>query len=320
MASIRLEGVAFAYSDAVAVLDDVSLHITSGVTGIVGGNGAGKSTLVRLIAGELAPTRGVVSVRGDVAICPQELADDAKSPGERRRAQVGAALVRRPDILILDEPTNHLDARARGQLVHMLRRLPGIALVISHDRALLDELTTATVRVHAGTARLYPAAYSAAKQLWEAEEQRGHDVRSEAQRAARKAERRLADARREQQRADANRGGGARKRSRHDHDATSIGAMTLAAWAEAKAGRQVEVLRRAAERAADAIPEAPLAAELGRSVFVDYEPCPQRWVLDNVRATDRIRIAGPNGAGKTTRIRSLLARSTLPPGKLLYLP
>jgi ATPase subunit of ABC transporter with duplicated ATPase domains len=320
MASIRLEGVAFAYSDAVGVLDDVSLHITSGITGIVGGNGAGKSTLVRLIAGELAPTRGHLDVRGDVAICPQQLDEDAASPGERRRVQVGAVLAQRPDILVLDEPTNHLDARARGQLVHMLRRFQGVALVISHDRVLLDELTTATVRVHGGTARLYPAPYSRAKELWEADEQHARDARSEAQRSARKAERRLADARRQQQQVEANRGGGARKRNRHDHDATAIGAMTLAAWAEAKAGRQVEVLRRAADRATAAIPDAPLAVELGRSVFVDYEPCPRRWVLDNVRATDRIRIAGPNGAGKTTRIRALLERSTLPPDKLLYLP
>jgi ATPase subunit of ABC transporter with duplicated ATPase domains len=320
MSSIRLEGVAFAYTDAVALLDDVSFHITSGIIGIVGGNGAGKSTLVRLIAGELAPTRGHLEVGGDVVVCPQELTDDPLSPGERRRAQVGAALAAQPDVLVLDEPTNHLDRTARTRLVGMLRRFAGIALVISHDRALLDELTTATLRVHGGTATLYPASYSAAKDLWEADEQRSRDVRDEARRAARHAQRRLADARRDQQRAEANRGGGARKRNRHDHDATAIGAMTLAAWGEAKAGRQVELARRAADRAEAAIPEAPIVRELGRSVFVGYEPCPRRFVLDGVRADDRIRIAGDNGAGKTTKIRELLARSTLPPERLLYLP
>ncbi len=320
MASIRLEGVAFAYSDAVAVLDDVSLHITSGVVGIVGGNGAGKSTLVRLVAGEIAPVRGIVDVRGEIAVVPQDVGDAAKSPGERRRAQLGMAVAQRAPILILDEPTNHIDSVGREQLVRALRRHAGIALVISHDRALLDEVAAVTVRVHGGTARLYAAPYSQAKALWEAEEQRARDVRGEAQRAAKAAQRRLVEARREQQSAEANRGGGARKRSRHDHDATAIGAMTLAAWGEAKAGRQVELARRAAERAASAVPDAPVHEEVGRSIFVGYEACPRRWVLDGVGARDRVRIVGPNGAGKTTRIRALLASATLPAERLLYLP
>ncbi|MBV8758309.1 MAG: ABC-F family ATP-binding cassette domain-containing protein, partial [Deltaproteobacteria bacterium] len=320
MASIRLEGVAFAYSDAVAVLDDVSFHITSGIVGIVGGNGAGKSTLVRLIAGELAPVRGVIDVRGDVVVVPQDVGDEAKSPGERRRAQLGRAAAQRAPVLILDEPTNHIDGAAREQLVRALRRHEGIALVISHDRALLDEVTDATLRVHGGTVRLHAAPYARARELWEAEEQRARDVRGEAQRAVKVAQRRLADARREQQTAEANRGGGARKRNRHDHDATSIGAMTLAAWGEAKAGRQVELARRAAERATSAVPDAPVPDELGRSIFVGYEPYPRRWVLDGIGARDRVRITGPNGAGKTTRIRELLASSTLPGDKLLYLP
>jgi ATPase subunit of ABC transporter with duplicated ATPase domains len=320
MASIRLEGVAFAYSDAVDVLDDVSVHLTAGITGIVGGNGAGKSTLVRLIAGELAPVRGRIDVRGEVVVCPQELGDEPRSPGERRRAQIGAALARRAEVLVLDEPTNHIDAEARAQLVRALRRFTGIALVISHDRALLDELTTSTVRVHGGTARLYPGGYSAAKQLWEAEEQRARDVRGAAQRAAKHAAKRLADVRRERHEADAQRSAGKRKKGTHDHDATTLAASTVVAWGEARLGRQVELARRAADRAADAVPDAPVIDELGRSVFVGYEPCPRRWVLDGIGARDRVRIAGPNGAGKTTWIRSLLARATLPADKLLYLP
>jgi ATPase subunit of ABC transporter with duplicated ATPase domains len=275
---------------------------------------------VRLVAGELAPARGVVDVRGEVVAVPQDVGDAAASPGERRRAQLGAAVGRRAQILILDEPTNHIDAEARGQLVRALRRHVGIALVISHDRALLDEVCGATLRVHGGTARLYAAAYSQAKALWEAEEQRAREVRGEAQRAAKVAQRRLADARREQQQAEANRGGGARKRNRHDHDATSIGAMTLAAWGEAKAGRQVEVARRAAVRAAEAVPEVAVQDELGRSIFVGWEACPRRWVLEGVGARDRVRIVGPNGSGKTTRIRALLAKATVPAERVLYVP
>jgi ATPase subunit of ABC transporter with duplicated ATPase domains len=320
MAQVRLEGVAFAYSDAVDVLDDVSFHLTAGITGIVGGNGAGKSTLVRLIAGELAPVRGRIDVRGDVLVCPQGLPGEARSPGEQRQRQLGAVLAQRPDVLVLDEPTNHLDAAGRAMLVHALRRFTGVGFVISHDRTLLDELTSATLRVHAGGARLYTGGYSVAKQTWEADEQRARDVRGDAQRAARAATRRLADARRDRHEAEANRSASKRKKGPRDHDATTITAQNLVAWGEARLGRQVELARRAAERAQAAIPDAPAVAELGRSIFVDYAACPRRFVLDGIAARDRVRIAGPNGAGKTTLIRALLSRSTLPSEHLFYLP
>ncbi|NVB82476.1 MAG: ABC-F family ATP-binding cassette domain-containing protein, partial [Kofleriaceae bacterium] len=114
---------------------------------------------------------------------------------------------------------------------------------------------------------------------------------------------------------------------------------TLVGWAEARAGRRVEVARREADRAAAAIPDAPIVKELGRSVFVGYERPPRRWLLEldapevkagdtivlrnakyAVGAADRIRIAGANGAGKTTLLRALLAASTLPAERVLMLP
>ena len=72
------------------------------------------------------------------------------SPGERKRWQIGAALAREPDVLLLDEPTNHLDAEAREWLVSALRRFRGVGVLVSHDRELLEALTTSTLRVHAG--------------------------------------------------------------------------------------------------------------------------------------------------------------------------
>ncbi|HEU4615058.1 MAG TPA: ATP-binding cassette domain-containing protein, partial [Kofleriaceae bacterium] len=260
---------------------------------------------------------------------------DTLSPGERRRWQIGAALSAEPDVLLLDEPTNHVDASCRALLVSALRRFDGVGLVISHDRALLDELTTATIRVHAGTARLYPGCYSAAKQTWEADEQRARELRGEAQRQVRHAAKQLAEARRDQQQADANRSASRRKKGPKDHDAVTLGASTRIAWAEARHGRTVEVARRRVERATAAIPDAPHARELGRSVFVGYERAPRRWlfelaapvippVLRDVKVAvgqrDRIRIAGPNGAGKTTLLRALLASHTLPADRVLYLP
>jgi len=130
------------------------------------------------------------------------------------------------------------------------------------------------------------------------------------------------------------------------HDETAMGRTVVIGWAEARLGRRVEVARRTAERAAAAIPDAPGARALGRSIFVDYAACPRRvlFALDGaaiapgggagapgaapllrdvrvaVRPGDRIRIAGDNGAGKSSLIRALLASHTLPPDRLLELP
>ena len=108
---------------------------------------------------------------GELALRPDDIARwPTLSPGERKRWQVGAALWSDPDVLMLDEPTDHLDLEARDFLIAGLRRFRGIGIVVSHDRAMLDELCAYTVRVDRGTARIWRGAYSEAKCSWEAEE------------------------------------------------------------------------------------------------------------------------------------------------------
>lgn len=67
------------------------------------------------------------------------------SGGENRRAALARALGRDPDVLLLDEPTNHLDLTAIEQLENALRVFPGAVLVISHDRAFLNNISTSTL-------------------------------------------------------------------------------------------------------------------------------------------------------------------------------
>src|SRR5690606_15950488 len=124
-----------------------------------------------------------------------------------------------------------------------------------------------------------------------------------------------------------------------DHEARSMGAKNRIGWAEDRLGRTVGILRREAERAAAAVPEAPEAKVIGGSVFAGWAPAPRRTLLAldrdviEVAGTpllrdvhvrlgreDRIRLEGPNGAGKTTLVEALLAASTLPPDRLLVLP
>ncbi len=207
---VRLSGLSFSFTDSVSILTDVTLTLATGWTGVVGPNGAGKTTLIRLVAGDLEPTLGHVHLdppRGVIRTCAQtveamtpEIAAFARStdgvarrihgelslnasslprwptlsPGERKRWQVGAALGAEPAVLMLDEPTDHLDVEARELLIVGIERFRGVGIVVSHDRAILDRLTSHTIRVHDRAARIWRGSYSDAKHAWECEEHERH--------------------------------------------------------------------------------------------------------------------------------------------------
>ena len=97
---------------------------------------------------------------------------------------------------MLDEPTDHLDAEARALLLAGLRSFTGIGIIVSHDRALLSELTSYTVRLHEGGARLWRGEYGLARQSWEAEEREHLETYQRTREEHRKVLRRLADKRR----------------------------------------------------------------------------------------------------------------------------
>ena len=82
------------------------------------------------------------------------------SGGWRVRLNVARALMTPSDLLLLDEPTNHLDLDAVVWLEEWLKRYPGTLLVISHDREFLDNVTTHTLHLHEGRAKLYAGNYT----------------------------------------------------------------------------------------------------------------------------------------------------------------
>ncbi len=82
------------------------------------------------------------------------------SGGWRVRLNLARALMTPSDLLLLDEPTNHLDLDAVLWLEQWLLKYPGTLLVISHDREFLDGISTHTLHLNDGRARLYTGDYT----------------------------------------------------------------------------------------------------------------------------------------------------------------
>ncbi len=82
------------------------------------------------------------------------------SGGWRMRIELAKLLLRRPSIFLLDEPTNHLDIESIQWLEEYLKNYSGAVLLISHDRAFLDNVTTRTVELSQGKVTDYKVPYS----------------------------------------------------------------------------------------------------------------------------------------------------------------
>lgn len=125
----------------------------------------------------LVPTRTVIEeLLADADINAREardllarflfMGDDAFKPvavlsgGEQCRLALAKVLANGPNLLLLDEPTNHLDIGSREALEDALRAFNGTVLVASHDRYLLDAISTEIVEIRDGLFSRFPGNYS----------------------------------------------------------------------------------------------------------------------------------------------------------------
>lgn len=122
------------------LLSDLTLQLDRGDrVALVGRNGVGKSSLLRVLAGAVSPTKGVVHHTGTRILVLQQPTESNTqlSPGETRRRRLEAALAAEPDLLLLDEPSHDLDSDGVEWLAWRLSRWLGGLLVVSHERQLL---------------------------------------------------------------------------------------------------------------------------------------------------------------------------------------
>ena len=82
------------------------------------------------------------------------------SGGWRMRIELAKLLLRRPDVLLLDEPTNHLDIESIQWLETFLKNRNGVLLLVSHDRAFIDNVTNRTIEISLGKIYDYKVSYS----------------------------------------------------------------------------------------------------------------------------------------------------------------
>ena len=82
------------------------------------------------------------------------------SGGWRMRVEIAKILLQHPDVLLLDEPTNHLDIESIQWLETFLKNRRGALLLVSHDRAFIDNVTTRTIEISLGKIYDYQVNYS----------------------------------------------------------------------------------------------------------------------------------------------------------------
>ena len=212
---------------------------------------------------------------------------DTLSGGTAKRVALSRALVTRPDVLLLDEPTNHLDMDAIVWLQDLLLNFAGAVVVITHDRAFLDAISTRTVELDRGKLRSYPGNFSQYQQLKQEQLEQEAVIHARADKLLAQEEvwiRKGVEARR-------------------TRAVARIG--RLQALRQQRANRR-EALGRVRMEVDSGAASGKIVAEL-HDVRKTFDG---RVVVDGFSATilrgDKIGLIGPNGAGKTTLLKLML--------------
>ena len=214
------------------------------------------------------------------------------SGGLKKRVALARALVAQPDVLLLDEPTNHLDLDAIRWLEELLNGFKGSLLLITHDRAFLDNVANRIVELDRGQLRGYPgnfAAFQAAK---------AYELENEA----------LANARFDKLLAQEEvwiRKGVEARRTRSVARVQRLHEMRNERAARRDVQGKVRLDVATGESSGKIVAELEnVSKRFGDRVIVDH-------FTGTILRGDKVGLIGPNGAGKTTLLKMILGE--LPP-------
>ncbi|MGW2101693.1 ABC-F family ATP-binding cassette domain-containing protein [Streptomyces olivaceoviridis] len=240
------------------------------------------------------------------------------SGGESVLLRLAALLLRRPDVLLLDEPTNNLDLYARRRLYQTVASWPGVLVVVSHDRELLD-LVDQIAELRSGEVAWFGGNFSAYEEALAVEQEAAERMLRVAEADVRKQKRELADA---QVKLARRKRYGQKMYEQKREPKIVMGARKRAAQESAGKHRIMHEERLAEAR--DRLDEAAEAVRDDDEIRVDlpYTAVPPgRQVLTlekletayqarvpgilDLRGPERIALVGRNGAGKTTLLRTV---------------
>ncbi|WP_030983730.1 ABC-F family ATP-binding cassette domain-containing protein [Streptomyces sp. NRRL WC-3744] len=240
------------------------------------------------------------------------------SGGESVLLRLAALLLRRPDILLLDEPTNNLDLYARRRLYQTVASWPGVLVVVSHDRELLD-LVDQIAELRSGEVAWFGGNFSAYEEALAVEQEAAERMLRVAEADVRKQKRELADA---QVKLARRKRYGQKMYEQKREPKIVMGARKRAAQESAGKHRIMheERLAEARERLDEAVDAVRDDDEIRVDLPYTAVP-PGRQVLTlekletayrarvpgilDLRGPERIAVVGRNGAGKTTLLRTV---------------
>ena len=223
------------------------------------------------------------------------------SGGWRVRLNLARALMCPSDMLLLDEPTNHLDLDAVLWLEQWLLKYTGTLLMISHDREFLDGVSTHTLHLHEGKAKLYTGDYTSFERQ-RAEQLRQQQIAFEKEQAEREHLQKFID----RFKAKASKAKQAQSRMKR-----------LAKLSGTEAVRAERAFR------INFAEPARLPHSLIRLNHVDAGYGDLRILADvgfGLEAGDRVGLLGPNGAGKSTLVKTLVGELPLLTGERVAHP
>lgn len=293
--------------------------------GVVGINGVGKTTLLRIIAGSLIPDSGTIRRGRDVRVglleqIPRlpsgtvretlgvgweidaaldrlgmlgevDVETRSLSGGQLKRVALAQVFGEELDVLILDEPTNHLDLNAIQWLENEITSFRGAVVLVSHDRFLLDQVTTRMVEIDRGKTFIHAGGYS---RLLEVQAEREEKAASAEQVRRNLARTELAWLRR-----------GVKARATKPQARLDAAKRLLVSRPQGAA--RVGTLDLATE-----VPRLGTTVIKAHQISFSYEeddPILHDVTLD-LGPGERVGIVGPNGAGKSTLIDLLAHRLT----------